>query len=857
MSLRLCGVILLITSAINAQPAPKDVLGFTPGDDRKLASWAQIVDYFKRLDTTSDRVRFEEIGKTTLGATFVFATISTPENLKNLEKYKQINAKLADPRTIGARTLLSARGESRETALQLIKQGKTIVLITCGIHSTEVGSTLSSMLIAHKLATSDDPEIKKILENTIILLVPSLNPDGVDIVKNWYDKTLGTKFEGTEPPELYHKYVGHDNNRDWYAFTQVETQLTVDKIHNVWHPQIVHDIHQQGAFGARLFLPPYMPPVEPNVPKQIVEGYTELGNAMAADLRKKGFQGITTNTTYDAWTPARAYSHYHGGVRILSETASARLATPITVKFEDLRSSVGGLDAKKESPNFGPVWKGGEWKLRNITDYMTTAAFSLLNHSADNREKWLSRFYEIGKEAVRPRKSGELSAFLLPFDIRSYERRDANAYVPGPKENSKLDFISRRERLIDLLRRGGVEVDEPTSLKIGSKAYSPGTAIVRISQPYGLFAKALLETQVYPNWKDGDGNPVTPYDVTAHTLPLLMGVEVDEIRQEFTVGQTVSGRRPGYGQGCGHPPIYLTFRSKVPSMDEGWTRWLFSGPDNFATGCGEYEGITAEEIRDLNVRQANARNFGEKWATAIVFPDQSPNQILNGYAKGSMPDEYTGGVGKEGVENLRKFVEAGGTLVFLNRASNFAIEQFNLPVKDVTKGLARKDFFIPGSILRTELDTTHPIAKGMPAQSIAWFENSPVFEIIETQASSFRLPSLEKEGWPRFADGVVRSSFTEKLQFVKETTTPPAEAASTPPLKGGELKNFRIIARYPTDPKNILLSGWALGAEKIAGKAALVEFTVGKGKIVLFGFRPQYRGQSLATFPLLFNSISN
>ncbi len=172
-----------------------------------------------------------------------------------------------------------------------------------------------------------------------------------------------------------------------------------------------------------------------------------------------------------------------------------------------------------------------------------------------------------------------------------------------------------------------------------------------------------------------------------------------------------------------------------------------------------------------------------------------------------MPDEYTGGVGKEGVENLRKFVEAGGTLVFLNDSSDFAIEQFNLPVKDVTKGLPRKDFYIPGSILRIELDTKHPIAKGMPEQSIAWFEDSPAFEI------------------------------------------------QTDPLALSN--NFKIIATYPKDPKDILLSGWALGAEKLAGKAALVEFTIGKGKIVLFGFRPQYRGQSLATFPLLFNSLSN
>ena len=240
-------------------PTPHDVLGFTPGDDRKLASWSQVIEYFERLDAASDRVKFETLGQTSMNQPFVMATISAPANLARLDEFKKIQDELADPRKLGP---LATRDRK---AAELIRQGKTIVLITCGIHSTEVGSYLSSMLIAHRLASSTEPDVQKILDNTIVLLVPSLNPDGVDIVKNWYDKTLGTPFEGTDPPELYHKYIGHDNNRDWYAFTQVETQLTVDKIHNVWHPQIVHDIHQQGAFGSRLFLPPYMPPVEPNV----------------------------------------------------------------------------------------------------------------------------------------------------------------------------------------------------------------------------------------------------------------------------------------------------------------------------------------------------------------------------------------------------------------------------------------------------------------------------------------------------------------------------------------------------------------------------------------------------------------
>ncbi len=768
-ALRLCSLILFVSFAAFAQsvPAPKDVLGWTPGDDRKLASWKQVVEYFQKLDKASDRVQFQEIGKSTLGNPFVYATISTPENLKNLEKYKQINAKLADPRIIKSNDKL---------ANDLIKQGKTIVLITCGVHSNEVGSYLSSMLIADKLATATDAETLKILDQTIILLVPSLNPDGVDIIKNWYDKTLGTPFEGTEPPELYHKYVGHDDNRDWYAFTQVETQLTVDKIHNVWHPQIVHDIHQQGANGSRIFLPPYLAPVEPNVPKELVEGYTELGYFMAKQMREKGFQGITTDSTYDAWTPSRAYSHYHGGVRILSETASVKLATPVNVKFEELRNGL-GYDVKKEAPNFSPVWKGGEWHLRDITNYMTTAAFLLLKHAADNRESWLKRFYAVGEEAVRPRKDGEVFAYALL-----------------PSFNG--------QGIVSILKRAGVEVEAAKTFTSNGKTFKGGTRVVKSGQPYFAFAKAMLEAEKYPDLRDDKGQPIPPYDVTAHTLALLMDVEVTPIYEPFETYQGGWGNGSGGGSSrCRGSLNYRTYRSFVPSMDEGWNRWVIEKYDWMLPRKYEYCSVRHDSI--LN-QEINEKNLSDS-VNVIIFPDQSANQILNGFPKGAMPDEYTGGVGKDGVANLRKFVEAGGTLVFLNRASNFAIEQFNLPVRDVTQGLPRKDFFIPGSILRTELDTSNPIAKGMSKDSIAWFENSPAFELT--------------------------GNSNEQFMFV--------------------------IARYPANPKDILLSGYALGAEKIAGKAAIVQVNIGKGRIILFGFRPQYRGQSLATFPLLFNAIGN
>ena len=790
-----------------AVPSPSDVLGFTPGDDRKLASWNQVIDYFKRLDQASDRVVFEELGKSTMGKPFVMATISSPANLAKLDEYKKIQEQLADPRKLGAPTIRNKK------AAELIARGKTIVLITCGIHSTEVGSYLSSMLIAHRLASSNDPEIQNILDNTIVLLVPSLNPDGVDIVKNWYDKTLGTPYEGTDPPELYHKYTGHDDNRDWYAYTQVETQITVHKIHNVWYPQIVHDIHQQGSFGSRLFLPPYMAPVEPNVPKQIVEGYTELGTYLAREMRAKGFQGVTTNSTYDAWSPSRAYSHYHGGVRILSETASARLASPINVKFDNLTSRE-GYDPKKESANFGPLWRGGEWKLRDITNTMTTCAFLLLKNAAENRERWLKRFYGIGRDAVRPRRRGELFGFVLPRGMFAQQTLLINEAAvkqsldrERKRSASSDDESQNRERLIKTLLRGGIEVDQVTGIHLPGIRSADSVMLIRMDQPYGSFAKALLEKQTYPDLRDGNGHPIQPYDVTAHTLPLLMGVEAIPVQAPFRYHYEVQYMSFAVDGERELQTRMALYKSHVPANDEGWTRWVFQNiPLEVAPLKNYPDWVRSFNFDSLEDRTLKAGDLNRKY-DQIIIPDQPSRTILNGYRTGTMPAELTGGIGADGVKSLRQFVEDGGTLVCLNRASEFAIDQFKLPLRNVVAGLARTQFYVPGSILRLELDTSDPIAKGMPKDSIAWVEESPVFEIVNDS----------------------------------NTSVPAA--------------NVKIVGWYPRD-KDPLLSGWLLGGERIKGKAALVEVTVGKGRIILFGFRPQYRGQSLATYPLLFNTLT-
>src|SRR6185369_172407 len=267
------------------------------------------------LDTASNRVAVKEIGKTTLGKPLIVAFISLPENIKNLERYRRISAKLADPRTIKDAAELD----------DLVKDGKTIVSISCSIHSTEIVASQMSMNLAYQLATANDDDTKEILNNTILLLVPSSNPDGIDIVANWYRKTLGTKSEGTSPPELYHYYAGHDDNRDWFMLNLAETQSITKLFWQEWFPQLVYDVHQMGSNGPRFVIPPFFDPPNPRVPPSILREVGLVGYKMAADLQAKNIAGVATNTTYDTWWHGgfRSAPYFHNSIGILSEAASS------------------------------------------------------------------------------------------------------------------------------------------------------------------------------------------------------------------------------------------------------------------------------------------------------------------------------------------------------------------------------------------------------------------------------------------------------------------------------------------------------------------------------------------------------
>jgi hypothetical protein len=741
------------TATAQQVPSPESVLGFVPGTSGRLAEWPVLVDYYRALAAASDRVDFRILGPTTNGNPFVALVISSPRNLSRLDTLRDINARLADPRRI-------ASAAEREW---LLREGRTIVLITSSVHSTEVGGHLAPAILAHRLATGNDPVIRAVLDETVLFLVPSLNPDGVTIVSRWYERTRGTPAEGTGPPELYHPYIGHDNNRDWYAFTQRETRMTVDSLHNVWHPQIVHDIHQQGAFGSRLFLPPYLDPIEPSVDPLLVWGVNALGTSMAWELAGQGKRGIVVNSTYDAWTPARAYQHYHGGVRILSETASARLASPIQVTPDQLRGRR-GFDATASSWNFPEPWPGGSWTLADIVDYQSAGALALLRQAAAHRDTWLRNFVAIGERAVRG-WTGWPYAYVIPLG------------QSGPGLGA----------LLDILQRGQVEVRAAErEFAAAGRQFARGDYVVLLRQPYAGFAKTLLERQRYPDLREYPGGPpAAPYDVTAHTLPLLMSVDAvavdDSITAPLSPPLPWTPTPPRFEGRAGRVGLY---RSYAASMDEGWTRWVF-----------DTWGVPYASLVDSVVRAGNLRSRFD----VILVPDQPARRIVAGLGT-DYPAPFAGGLGDAGVASLRAFVQDGGTLVTLNAASRWAIEAFSLPVRDESADLDRRTFYAPGSIFRLELDPKHPLARGMPDRTVAWFEDSPLFAVVDSA-------------------------------------------------------RVEVVGRYPAAPADLLLSGWVLGAERAAGRPALLVAPVQRGRIVLFGFRPQYRGHSIATFPLLFNAL--
>jgi hypothetical protein len=790
--LLLSGLVLFVATSI-AQPSPQSVLGFVPTDDKTIADWGQITNYFAKLDAASSKVLVKEIGKSTNGKPMIVAFISSPGNISNLERYRQMNAKLADPRTIRDEAELN----------NILANGKSIVSISCSIHSTEIVASQMSMNLAYELATATDAETREILDNTILLLIPSSNPDGIDIVANWYRKTLGTKSEGTSPPELYNHYAGHDNNRDWFMLNLPETRNITKLYWQEWFPQFVYDVHQMGQAGARFVIPPFHDPPNPRIDPSIVREVSLVGSKMAADLQAKNVEGIATNTTFDMWWHGgfRSAPYYHNSIGILSEAASADLMSPVTITKQQLERTrpARGLRSPLATDIAHPdAWEGGTWRPRDIAEIEMTASRALLSLASKYRQRYLKNFHALGSKNLR-----------LDGNVPQ-----AYVVMAGQPNNEAV------ARFLEILVYQGVEVHRMTSelwvkhSKTEDFHEIPlNSYLVFTNQPQKNNVLSLFEKQVYPNRVDANGQPDTPYDVAGWTLPMQMGVENYEVwdirdlekfrptlekitnqnqvrtRLNMPAAPTWFAKHPNPLKTNPRIGMYKPFTS---SMDEGWTRLVF-----------DYHQIPFKAVSNEDFRQ------GRLDYDVIILPADGENTIMNGFSAERYPTEFAGGIGDAGVENLKKFVENGGKLVCLDDSCELVIKKFGLPLKNVLNGVARRDFYNPGSIVKIKIDRSHPIGRNVLEETPAYFINSSAFEGITV--------------------------ITSRL--------PPAGAAAS----------VRIVASYAE--KDALMSGWMLGEKLINGKIALAETDYGKGKIVLFAFRPQHRGQTYATFPLLFNAL--
>jgi len=850
------GALVVCALPVAAQvPVPDAHFGFRLGSDRRLATADAIEAYFTQVAAHSDRVSLIDLGPSTEGHRTIAAVISAPENLRALDQIKAANARLSDPRTL-----------EPDEARRLATTQKAIVAIGASIHASEVGANQAASELLYTLVTATDPPTLSVLQNLVIVLIPSLNPDGARLVSDWYSRTRGTQWEGGSMPWLYQKYAGHDINRDAFMMNLAENRNLARFMYSDWHPQVFLTMHQMEDNGPRFFVPPNTDPIDPNSDPLIWRSAALLGGAMALQLQQDRHAGVVTSAKYDYYWPGFEDSAPigHNTVCLLTEVASVDIASPVNIPATELRAGFKGLTDYRPQINFPDPWPGGRWTLRDIVDYDLSAVRGLLFASSAYREQLVRNFYDMGLHAIEKGREGGPFAFIIPPD------------QADPHSAARLEA---------LLLSGAVEIQRAMEpFRADGEPYPEGTDIIFLTQPYRAYVKTLMERQSYPARRTSpNGAPERPYDVAGWTLPLQMGATVVTIERRFeppsltrvtapaiTPGSVWGDRKPSYWvlQGGGNGAALAVNRLVAAGATLSWTTTgldvtgVHYGPGSVVVPYSRaLEPVMASLSHDLGLRAdgmkgklpANLQRIGsarigvyKPWTASIdegwtrlvleqyefkyasvtdpemhagnlrarydvlVLPNVPGDRLAAGLADDVVPPEYAGGLGDAGIEALRAFVRGGGTLVCLGQSAGLAIGAFGLPVHDTSRENEDR-LFVPGSIVRLTLDPAQPLAFGMPTDTVAFFAFSSVYTPTEPSGR--------------------------------------AQAGSDPLATAG----LRTIARY--GQSDVLLSGWLEGESLMAGRPAVIEATVGAGRVVLFGFPVQHRAQSLATYRLLFNAL--
>ena len=868
-------------TAQQAVPHPDQYFGFKIGADGELARYPKILEYFQLLAKQTNRVKYEELGKTTMGNSYPLLRISSPENLAKFDRLVEINRRLADP-----------RGLSEAEAEKLAAEGKPFYFIYATIHSTEVSNGQAIINIVHRLATATDAQTREILDNSVVLMVPSQNPDGqVLVIDHWY-KTRGTPFQRVYP-DLYHKYVGHDDNRDWFMFTQKETRMNIEYVQNKYKPIITHDMHQQGGNGARIFVPPFTEPFDPNMHPLLRMQQGTVGQAMAHALLSEGKEGVAWEDAYDMWSPARQYMVYHGQPRILTEIANSNLADPV-------KSTNGKPLGWQDSRAHFPVpYTKDTWTLGQQVDYGVTVAIAGMTEVAKYGRNWLMNFYRVNRDMA--------NGMGGPY-----------AYVVSADQRDNFGLYE----MLDILQFGAVEIHRATAaFNANGKQYPAGSFVIKTAQPYGGFANTMMSKQDYPDLRLFPGGPPEPpYDVTGHTLWMLTGVGVDAVAKPFDaqlelvkkvapIATTVAAKpRSAYLIG---PESYGTFKmitqlqkANVPvyRASKSFDASTGSAQGKFAPGTwvipstaasqpivekyGKELGIAVagvdtppsvegERLKPntkvglykaagnmpagwqmwmleqwgINHEVMKAQDFSgdlnAKYDVIILPSGTTKARMLNGLnAKTNDPAEWSWafGIGDPGWANLKKFVENGGTLLAIGSAVETARELLDLPIERALPQAAPrfggqggttaagsppaaselKDAFTsPAKLMQTLRD------KVADPESLFYCPGSLLNnEFDPNNPIAWGMPA----SWPVFFDD--DQAYRIRPGFGIDT---------------------KVVSRYPRE--KVLASGWLLGEEYLKDQANILSFKVGKGNVVTYGSQIDFRAQPRATWKLIFNGI--
>jgi len=835
--------------AQNSITTPEKFFGFQLGSDRNIARWDKIAEYYQLLEKESGgRLKVVNMGPSTMGNPFLLVVLSSASNLARLERLRAVNSKISDP-----------RGLASQEIEKLVEEGKAVVCQTVSLHASEIGGAQMAPELACDLLARQDEETRRILDNVVFLLVPSFNPDGQIMVTDWYRKNAGTEYEGADLPWLYHKYAGHDNNRDAFQTNLVESQYMARILFRDWIPQAFVDHHHMGSYGARFYVPPYAEPIRPNADPLVWREMSWYGAHIAYKEEEAGKQGIINMAMFSGWGHFGFHwiTPFHNIAGMLTESANAKLATPLFIHPEQLSGGTRGLPSYEAQTTFPNPWPGGWWRLRDIVEQQKISAWAVLDLAARNRETVLRNAYLKARRQVERGAKGRPAGYVIPAT-----------------QHDPLTAL----KLVQKLLGQGVEVMQAESAfsSPSGMSYPAGSWIVWLAQPKMGVVQYLLGRTVYPDneWtRARDGSPMAPYDMATDSMFEFMGVRVDPLEQTVRADlRKVTQIAPPAGTVTRGSAGYLfdgrlndSFRAlnlllnrgvAVRRVDQA-SPGLRSG--DFLVNAGREDALAAvaketgvdfaalnrevnsgiHEVRRLRVGMYQ-RYFGgsidEGWTRllleqfsfpyATVMDAEIKKGALNGKydvmilphdstgvlfgeksgeparAAERFPPEYRSGLGEDGVKALKSFVEKGGTLVALGGASNFAIEKLGLEVRNVVAGRNSKEFWCPGSTLKVSFENAHPLAYGMPPEGLAlYLSGSPAFEI-------------------------------------------------TP---GPHNERYETLARYAA--RDLLESGWLVGEQTLAKKAAAVAAKLGHGRVVLIGFRAQHRVQTHGTFKLLFNAL--